>query len=935
MKPIFHKKTIMNALKSVQLPADFDAKRAIIDRWIAALKTGALDIIKEISLHGDFLHDIFGEILGYRSVIQGEGKEWTLHAEAHISDGGGSADAALGFFSAAETKRGAMNLNGRIVAPIELKGATNDLDRAASGRKESAVEQGWRYANYTEGCRWIIVSNYREIRLYRTSKTPAFRERFLLEELANPEHFKRFYLLLGSSNLLPAEKRIESNAPIDHLLRDSDNAEEEITKALYTEYKDTRRKLVQWLQENGPRNLEAGVLIEAAQKILDRILFIAFCEDRGLLPPDTIKKAHDYKDPYSSVSIWTRYKAVFRWVDKGNEEPRFHAYNGGLYKYDPIIDERIDLPDALCAELSALTRYDYNTDVSVEVLGHIFEQSVTDLEEIKAVTAGKSYNKKKGKRKTQGVFYTPAFITRYIVDLALGGHLRRKEEELRRRIGLDSIPEAHSQKLQKAERLFWEAYRDDVLKKTRVLDPACGSGAFLIAAFDFLLSEYERVNSALTTIKKGQRGLFDLNKTILKNNLYGVDLSKESVEITKLSLWLKTAERGKKLTFLDDNIRQGDSIVADQELTPDAFDWHSQFPGVFTDGGFNVIIGNPPYVRQELLGSVKPHLEKHYESYDSLADLYTYFYELGVRVLSTGGVLSFIVTNKWLKAGYGEALRKFFARHTRFEQIVDFGHAPIFKDADVFPCIVSIIKTEEKESGRKRKPPVDPPVVVCSVPREKLPDINLNQYVQQHGHHVPWSRFTGKPWSLEHPAVDDLMMKIREAGQPLSDYLGAKPSYGIKTGFNKAFLIDDSTRAEILKKDPKSQQLIKPLLRGQDIKRWRAEWRNIWIILLKSSNDFQWPWHGFPDPEAEQILKSNYPGIFEHLQKSEASLKKRRDQGTYWWELRSCAYYDLFESPKLLHTDIAWRPQFSFSKSAVYLLNTAYVWPTDDLYLLA
>ncbi|HSO18614.1 MAG TPA: hypothetical protein VLT88_04110, partial [Desulfosarcina sp.] len=178
MKPLFHEKTLLRAI-SGDPPPDLEAKRALVGKWIAALDAGVLDAVKEVSLHGDFLRDVFCEILGYKTIIQGEGKHWTLHAEANITDGGGSADGALGFFRAAESVKGVAKLKGRIVAPIELKGAANDLDRAMAGRKESAVEQGWRYANYTEGCRWIIVSNYRETRLYRPSKTPAFYERFL------------------------------------------------------------------------------------------------------------------------------------------------------------------------------------------------------------------------------------------------------------------------------------------------------------------------------------------------------------------------------------------------------------------------------------------------------------------------------------------------------------------------------------------------------------------------------------------------------------------------------------------------------------------------------------------------------------------------------------------------------------------------------------
>jgi len=931
-KPLFHEKTLARAVRNYAFPADLDARQAVIQKWIETINSRTLEDVKEVSLHGEFLRDIFGTVLGYASVIQGEGKTWTLHAEATISDGGGSADGALGFFTAKETLRGGVKLAGRVIAPIELKGVRNDLDRPAPGRNESAVDQGWRYVNYTPNCQWLIVSNYRELRLYRTSKTPAYYERFLLTDLADAETFRRFYFLLCAGNFLPVGEGPEAQSRIVLLLKESDGAEAAITRDLYAEYKETRLALVEHLQRRGPKDVDAAVLIEKAQKLLDRVLFVAFCEDRGLLPKDTFKRAHDDKNLYNPTPIWTRYKAVFRWVDAGRDDPPIPGYNGGLFKLDPILDEQIDIPDALCTRLNQLTRYDFDTDVSVEVLGHIFEQSVTDLEELKAISAGREFDKKKGTRKTTGVYYTPAFITQYIVDLALGGYLRRKEEELRERFNLASIPETQKKKRREKEILFWEAYRDEVLKRTRVLDPACGSGAFLIAAFDHLLAQYERANAALAALQGGQSSLFDLNKTILTNNLFGVDLSKESVEITKLSLWLKTAERGKALTFLDDNIQQGNSIVDDSALDPAAFDWRGRFKQVFADGGFDVVIGNPPYVRQELLSPYKPYLQEHYKSFDGVADLYTYFYERGFQVLKEGGALSYIVTNKWLKSGYGEALRRFFAESTVFEQILDFGHAPIFEDADTFPCIVLVRKPANKQD-KGLKPLAS--TMVCPVPREKLPGINLSQYVAQNGYAVPWSRFGEAAWSLEHPAVDALMEKLRRVGVPLAEYADVKPYYGIKTGCNEAFLIDTPTRDRLVREDPNCAEIVKPFLRGQDIKRWSPEWAELWIVLMKSSGDHKWPWSGKEEAEAEHIFSKALPSLHAHFKLMEAPLHKRQDQGRYWWELRSCAYYDIFDKPKLVHTDITWRPQFAYAPDSVCLLNTAYVWPISDFYLLA
>jgi hypothetical protein len=146
---LFHRRTLYKAIDGYQFPGDLETLQGRVLQWLEPLKSGVLDEVKEVSLHGQFLGDIFGHILGYRSIVDGGGKNWEIHAEQTISDGGGSADAAIGLFTAVSGKSGKQKLAGKIIAPIELKGTKNDLDRPAPGRKESAVDQGWRYANYT------------------------------------------------------------------------------------------------------------------------------------------------------------------------------------------------------------------------------------------------------------------------------------------------------------------------------------------------------------------------------------------------------------------------------------------------------------------------------------------------------------------------------------------------------------------------------------------------------------------------------------------------------------------------------------------------------------------------------------------------------------------------------------------------------------------
>jgi hypothetical protein len=364
------------------------------------------------------------------------------------------------------------------------------------------------------------------------------------------------------------------------------------------------------------------------------------------------------------------------------------------------------------------------------------------------------------------------------------------------------------------------------------------------------------------------------------------------------------------------------------------FHWELEFPEVFFDrfgqslgerAGFDVVVGNPPYVRQEELAPFKPYFAEEYANvYHGVADLYVYFYRQGLELLRASGRMSYIVTNKWLRAGYGEPLRSYFAQHAAVRQIVDFGHAPIFEDADTFPSIIVL----EKTSGAEGQ------VHVTLFPREALKVVQLDGYVQRYGYEVPQRRLGAAPWSLEPADVNDLMAKIRQAGVPLNAFAGVKPYFGIKTGLNEAFVIDASTKERLVREDPRSAEVIKPYLRGQDMERWVGDWQQLWLIVLKSSGDYHWPWSHEPDA-AEDIFQQTHPAIYSHLKPFEEKLRKRQDKGRFWWELRACAYYDRFEQPKIFYPDITWRSSFALDTEGRFSNNTIYFLPTASPWLLA
>ncbi len=939
-KPLFRPDVLRRDVATFELPGHVEALRPKLAHWAELMRSKKVDSFTEKELLPDFLTDFFCELLGYTRPADG-GNVYTLSREKHVQVDGKFADAVLGQFG---------DHSEQPVVALEGKGPKDPLERPYAGRRMSAVDQAYRYA-INLPCDWIIVTSMRETRLYHKGSDQHTYERFETVRLSEDETlFKRFVFLLGAERVTPKTGRCHLYA----LLKDSETIERELTKDFYARYADMRRAAFDQLRLRNPESPPNEVL-RCTQRLLDRILFCAFCEDRNLLPPETIKKAFEHRDLYNPRPVWDNFRGLFRSIDQGNVPLNIPAYNGGLFAPDPVLDtDGFNVPDEVCSYFRNLGEYDYRPAneialyeesetaglmVDVDILGHIFEQSITDLERLRDEMDGQiepvDTKKTKSRRKTEGAFYTPAFITRYIIQQALGGVLRDRFEVLRQQHEQEATGTARSviadpnvyelDKLNNPQRAtlirFWADWQK-ALGSIRVLDPACGSGAFLIEAFDQLYTAYQASNDRLEELS-GQPTLFDLDRQILQNNLYGVDLNAEAVQICQLSLWVKTAARGKVLTGLDNTICQGNSVIHDGDVHPKAFNWEATFPEVFEQGGFDVVIGNPPYVRQELLTPYKPYLRNAYESFHGMADLYVYFYELGIRVLKPGGLLSFIVTNKWMKAGYGEALRRFFSEKAWVESVVDFGHAKqIFEEADVFPSIIVA-----------RRPDIRPKLVttrVCSIPREQLRINDLNRQIDEDGFDVPLSQVSNSPWRLEPREVEDLIEKLKTVGIPLSEFSGCKPLYGVKTGCNEAFLIDTPTRNRILTSDPRSEEIIKPYLRGSDIHRWCPEWDDTWMIFTRRGIDID-----------------RYPAVKSYLSEFRAQLEPKpkswkgerwpgRKSGSYlWYEIQDpVAYWKEFERPKICLQMIAYHSRAAFDGSGMFFNNAATILPTSDYWLL-
>lgn len=476
---------------------------------------------------------------------------------------------------------------------------------------------------------------------------------------------KKFIFLLGAERVV----RGDGSSHFPELLSEAEKIGSEVTLEYYRQYADIRRQAFDKLRTANP-TIAPALVLTAAQKLLDRILFCTFSENRGLLPAGIVTRAYHHADPFNPRPIWENFRGLFRSIDKGNLALKVDEYNGGLFALDAILDGGLIVPNDVCTLFTKLADYDYRDGgdgsegkpIDVEILGHIFEQSITDLERIHDQLAGRTRENDptQGRRKKEGAFYTPAFITRYIVAQTLKPILAERFEALQSKYrddspapvrklfegDMDELPLKLNREQRKALEGFWDAWLDE-LAKIRVLDPSCGSGAFLIETFNQLHVEYDRAIAILTELR-GIGSLYHPDSSILQNNLYGVDLNEEAIEICRLSLWIKTAKHGEKLTSLDHTIRIGNSVVNDPAIDPKAFDWSVAFPEVFSNGGFDVVVGNPPYIRQEWLTQYKPHWKEAFESFHGVADIFTYFYELGVKLLRSEGRVGFITSGSWV-----------------------------------------------------------------------------------------------------------------------------------------------------------------------------------------------------------------------------------------------------------------------------------------------
>ena len=461
---------------------------------------------KEEQYQEGFLRDLFVKILGY---TLNPDTNFNLTTELKNEKDSKKAD-------------GGIIVDDKVYGVIELKGTnTTDLNKIEV--------QAFGYKNNQKDCIYVITSNFEKIRFYIDNAIEHVE--FNLFQLTEKE-FELLYLCVAFEN-------ISKNIP-KKIKEDSLSQEDKITKELYKDYSLFKNDLFHNLVALNP-DYEPLELFKKSQKLLDRFLFLFFAEDRQLLPPNSVRLIlDDWKDLQErdvEIPLYDRYKKYFEYLNTGYKGKRYDvfAYNGGLFKPDAILDS-IKIEDNLLYEHTLkLAKYDFDSEVDVNILGHIFENSLNELDEMKAQLEGVEIDKTKTKRKKDGVFQTPKYITKYIVENTVGKLCTEKKLELQ----LNEEDYNTDKKRTKATKQplldKLTQYRNWLLQIT-IIDPACGSGAFLNEALNFLIEEHTYIDELQAKLFGDAFLLSDVEKSILENNLFGVDLNEESVEIAKLSL---------------------------------------------------------------------------------------------------------------------------------------------------------------------------------------------------------------------------------------------------------------------------------------------------------------------------------------------------------------------------------------------------------------
>lgn len=898
--PIFQKSVLNKHLANLDQEKVEKAYQTFRDNYNPA-KIEQIKTLKEEEYQDGFLREIFVDVLGY---TLRPNENYDLQREFKNQTDGKKAD-------------GAILKDENAIAVIELKSTkTKDLTKI--------TQQAFNYKNNQPECKYVITSNFQKLRFYIDYSTE-FEEFDLF--FLDRQRFEVLYLILHQESIF-------TNLPIK-LKKETQFHEKEISEDLYNDYSNFKGRLFDNLVKNHPDN-DKLLLFKKSQKLLDRFLFILFAEDSGLLPPNSIsriiKRFQILKDEDAYKPLYEIFKQYFGYMNIGRkgktENDNIPAYNGGLFYEDLMLDNLTIDDEALLDDLKKISTYDFNTEVDVNILGHIFEHSLNEIEEVTAQIEGTVSDKKRSKRKKDGVFYTPKYITTYIVAHTVGKLClnKRKELDIEEIEFDDTFKKVDGTLKTKGKKLFktLTEYKN-WLRELKIVDPACGSGAFLNQALNFLIEEHEKIDDIIAELTNSPLRLFDTDKNILENNLFGVDINEESVEIAQLSLWLRTARKDRKLSKLNNNIKCGNSLLATE------FDWHQEFPEIMKNGGFDVVIGNPPYIKEYTNRQAFDGLHDHY-CYQGKMDLWYFFGALALDIVKKeSGLIGYIAPNNWITNSGASKFRNIILKNGKITEFIDFGDFKVFDSAGIQTMIYIMKRSADNlkyqfdyaKVADKRIKHEDAQLFL-----EKVKDPRYEYFTAS----IDQKENLDNPINFVNATLTLIVDKIRE--QQNFHFDKNEIAQGIVAPQDSL----NSKNQEILGEDFKTGQgifnlsnneyqnfnfsieekkLIKPFFTSNELERYYGKPQNkLWVIYTDSS---------FNNPETV----APYPNIKEHLDKfQEVITSSNKPYG-----LHRAREERFFKNDKIISLRKCVRPTFTFTDFDCYVSQTYFSIQTERLNL--
>jgi hypothetical protein len=838
---------------------------------------------KEEEYQGGFLEHFFVNVLGY---TMKPAPNYNLVAEKKNLFDSKKAD-------------GALLLEDKVLSVIELKGTeTTDLSKVET--------QAFGYKNKQPDAIYVIIANFEKLRFYIDNAVDFIE--FNLFTLTK-EEFKVLWLCLGYPNFAKGlPKKIKDASLVQ---------EENVTKKLYKDYSDFKQALFEDIVKRNPIQ-DKVFLFKKTQKLLDRFLFIFFAEDRNLVPPNfirsIIRRWTELRDDYDmDLTLYDRFKKNFEYLNKGYQGKSYDvfAYNGGLFLQDEVLDGLDISNEVLYEHTDRMSNYDFESEIDVNILGHIFEHSLNEIEEVTAELKGEEVDTSKTRRKKDGVFYTPKYITKYIVESTVGKLCEEKKEEL------NILDERYNESKRRTKKGIndLKTYREWLLNMT-ICDPACGSGAFLNQALEFLISEHRYVDELQAKYHGESLVLSDIENQILERNLYGVDINEESVEIAKLSLWLRTAQKGRKLTSLNHNIKCGNSLIDDTEVAGDkAFNWEEEFSDVFANGGFDVVIGNPPYLRvqglRENFEVESKYYEENFTSATGRFDIYVLFMEKSSELINDHGKVSFILPHKFMVSDFGEGIRGFLSDNNLLESLIHFGSEMVFEDASTYTCII-ILSKSNKFIGFAQSDPKD--------------IMNMLSFSE-----IDYNKLSNEKWNLKSAFHEKVFDKLSKQTLKIKDVF-ENISQGVVSVGDDIYLVKGKIEGNIFrgysekisKEIEIEADIVKPILKGENVKKYAPIKHEYYVIYPHYEKE------GKTYPYEEDDFKKKFPLTYEYFLpfKEELVGKKIRykTNPTYWYSLHRSREISLFIQEKIVTPETSLGGNMTIDYSGYFHNTQVYSW---------